>query len=225
MESENRLCNEGIVIDDGVIIGMEGKIIDRQKSYNNMRASGYDKELLVFNTVPCMINKKNYIDKYIIMGNEDKNAVSYLIYVNKLNSKLKDLENHQKIKLSYIVGNKEIKKYKDDIINGKYEIIYKDNDKKGLKEYVEITKKIGIIPYCISDYVDNIGLCSKYKINTIKGSTHIENHVFDNGKRNTKRGSFIVINESKENIEQLNILINYTKNKGYNVLSVNEHLD
>ena len=223
--SNNRKCSEGFITNEGVVLGYDGKELDKEKSYNNMRVSGFSKELLVFNIVHCKINKKDYIDKNIIMGNTEKNAVSFLINVNKLNSSLKDLENHQKIKLSYIVGDKEIMKYKKDFIEGKYEIIYKGNDKNILKEYVDITKKINITPYCISNYVDNTKLCSKKGVNIIKGSIEIEDHVFDNGKKNTKRGNFIIIEENKKNIEELNILINYTKNKGYNILSINEHLD
>ena len=225
-ETENdRKCSEGFITNEGVVLGYDGRKIDKEKSYNNMRISGFNKELLVFNTIPCIINKKDYIDKNIIMGNTEKNAVSFLINVNRLNSSLKDLENHQKIRLSYIVGDKEIKKYKKDFIEGKYEIIYKGNNKKMLKEYIDITKKINITPYCISNYVDNIKVCSKKGVNIVKASTEINEHVFDNGKKNTKRGSFIIIEENKKNIEELNILINYTKNKGYNILSINEHLD
>ena len=221
----NTLCSEGIIIDDELIPGSVGKTLDIKKSYNNMKGIGYDESLLVFNTIPCMIDKDSYLEKYIIRGNDSKNAVSFLLNVNNLRSELKDLENYQHIKLSYIVGDKEIKKYKDDFINGKYEIIYKGNDKKYLKEYINICKTINITPYCISDYNDNIDLCSKNKVNTIKGSSHISKNVFNSGREKLIRGEFIIIEESKSNIEELNLLINYTKNKGYNVYSINEHLN
>ena len=41
-------CKEGYYTNDGVILGVNGKIVDVNESYSNMISKGYDEELMVF---------------------------------------------------------------------------------------------------------------------------------------------------------------------------------
>jgi len=75
-------CKEGYITDNGIVLGVNGRVVDVKESYSKMQGYGYNEELMVFNEVECKVNLENSIDNYIIKGNESKNSVSLFINVN-----------------------------------------------------------------------------------------------------------------------------------------------
>ena len=100
----NSSCIEGYVTDEGVVLGVSGLVVDENTSYSNMKGFGYNEELFVFEKDTCSINKREYVDKYIIKGNESKNAVSLLVLVDDISliSSVNDIASNKGINLNLI---------------------------------------------------------------------------------------------------------------------------
>ena len=73
----------GILNGNTVIPGINGREVDVNKSYNNMKTSGvFREEALVFKNLYPSSSLKDNQDKYIVSGNSTKKEVAILIILN-----------------------------------------------------------------------------------------------------------------------------------------------
>lgn len=79
-DSKTVLSINSEIIDDIYIIpGLNGKEVNVDKSFNNMKKSQtYNEELLIYNQITPTISLNNNKNKIIIRGNKNKNSVSII---------------------------------------------------------------------------------------------------------------------------------------------------
>ena len=75
-------CIEGSITEDGVILGLSGISVNKNKSYSNMKGIGFNEKLIEYNNEECILSTNNNYDKYIVAGNSYNNNVSLIIDVN-----------------------------------------------------------------------------------------------------------------------------------------------
>ena len=52
-------CREGMINSDGIILGLSGINVDKNKSYSNMKGIGFKEELVEYKKEECILNKDN----------------------------------------------------------------------------------------------------------------------------------------------------------------------
>ncbi len=220
-----------IINDDEYIAGVNGCVIDVEKSYTKMKGTGeYNENLLVMNEVN---NDKNIGNKYIVGGNKKIKNISIIFVINNnLNNNLVEYLNSGKIKSNFFVSKQfleknsvEVKKisklhniyyYGDNgVYNEKY-IIY-DNNLIDVNSNNEST-------YCLVNKRDEnvLNVCTNYNMRTIK-SEFITDNILTNVRKKLSNGSIIAFNTDK--INDIKVSINYILSKGYNIVSLDELLN
>lgn len=209
-----------IINDDTIIPGINGRTVDIQESYNNMKISGiFREDALHFDDLFPLFSLKDNSDKFIIKGNGYKKNVSLVFILNKNDiyklKKINDLTifiNHSDLSIDIIneLGTKEIYSYGN---NGLYtkESIVSDNT---LIDNLTNNKS----RYCLSKYKNNkvLDLCYKNDMYTV-----IPNIIggYYEVRNNLSNGSIILLN----NLNDIDNIIRYIRSKGYNIVTL-EHL-
>lgn len=181
---------EGLKTKRTIIPGVNGKIIDIDKSYKKMKRLGYyNKDLLVFKEIKPNILLKNNLDKVIIQGNQSINKISLIFIINNINeyNSINNILSTYNIKSNYILNNK--------LLNNEYCITYNLSIDKNCK----LQKKNTIL---IKNIINNYYL-SNIKNNLFNGSIitlSINNNYL------TTIINYIINNNYK--IVPLNILLN-----------------
>jgi len=208
-------CIEGEINDNGIILGLNGIVVDKNKSYSNMKGIGFNKELLEYKSNKCILNKDDNLDKYILSANKYKKNVSLVIDINDY-SYFKDLEitaKNENIELNYLINMKRIRA---DLKN----VLYKTN-KDDIKEFKKYFNNF----YCVkTNDFDILEYCKKQGINSIKIVNYIEKDLLLNTKKILNKGIIIFIKENNQNTKELSSTIKYIKSRGYNIVSINELL-
>lgn len=217
---------DAIIVDNTIIPGINGKEVNINGSYNNMKSGKiYNSELLKYKVIYPIYSIKDNFDKFIIKGNNKKNNVS-IIYIlnNNIDVFLNNVDQRYVINIfinySYLenninniskLSNYEIYNYGD---NGKYT---QENILLGNNIINNKAKNNGI--YCLSTNkdIDTLKTCSNNKVWTIVPSI---NGGYLDVKNNIENGSIILIN----NLSELNIITNYLTNKGFNIVGLSKLL-
>ena len=136
-----------ILEDNTIIPGVKGKIVDLDKSYDNMKVSGiFREDYLIYNELLPSELLSNNMDKYIIKGNSSNNKISLLVLgdsnnidkINKdnitifLNHKDISINNIKKLSKNsiYTYGNNGI--YSDEILSNDNTIINRISNNKSI---------------------------------------------------------------------------------------------
>ena len=211
-DKNNTKCIEGSISDKGIVLGLSGVVVDKSKSYSNMKGTVFNENLIEYKKDKCILSKENNYDKYIISGNNVKNNVSLVIDIvnNKYYQKMIEVFNKYDVKYNLLVNDNYDNKY----IN----ILYKGNNIKSFrKKYKDI--------FCVkNNNYEIINDCKKYNINSIRIINYIDSNLLFNTKKLLNNGSIIFIKESNLNLNELDITIKYIISRGYNIVSVNELL-
>ena len=225
-----------IVENDELIPGINGLIIDVNKSYSNMKKNNkYDKSMYVFEEISPSISLNNRYDKYIISGNKAQNKVALIFKVNdimdvdKVNTILLD----KGVIATFFIDGGIIDGNLDvisELVKNKYEIEnlgYNGNytDEQLLWTNNLLSSITNTNPkYCYVDYKNNavLNLCKKYNMYTIKPEISVSNYPFLTVKQSLTNGSIISFNASSEVIKELPSIISYIKQKGYDLVLLDE---
>lgn len=215
---------DAIINGDEIIPGMNGKKVDIQKSYMNMRTfNHFTESLLEYKTIYPNITFKDNIDKYITSGNSFKQSVSIILEVNseKLEETLKILEKNEVV-VTFLINDvdenqdilKKISKTENEIvINYDNTLINKDDmyiiDHRANK-FKNVSSNI-----CITTSK------SENLINTCKNSNKStillkESQNFASIKNTLSNGNIIYIN-NLQNTSELSSIIALIKSKGLNI--------
>ena len=217
---------DGIVNNDTIIPGLNGKEININKSYKKMRENGiFDKDLIIYDVLKPKISISDNRDKFIIKGNNNKQMVSILFILdnNKYFDIIENIVNDKGVVVNYFVTsdylinnstvvatlkNREVYNYGDD---GKYtpdNIIFSNN------LISRITKNDAI--FCLSTSFTRsvIDLCGSNGLYTIVPNIVVNDNAYNVIKENVDSGSIILIKVNNSNIRQLGISIDYIKGKG-----------
>lgn len=228
----NSKCVEGYITQEGVVLGINGTLVNKELSYSNMKGVGYLEELMVFEEVNCIVTRINNIDYYIVRGNPNKKAISILIKVDTMSylEQLVNLSENKKIKLAFIVNGdllEQNKAYFNTLYKSGYDILYSGVTEKDFQKFKEIMKSFDskYNTFCVEEAGDFLKHeCSKSKINTIKTEYAFNKEIFRNVKNTLDKGNLIIFNENKNVVNEFGITVNFIKTKGLDIISIKEHL-
>ncbi|MDO5568820.1 MAG: hypothetical protein Q4G04_01745 [bacterium] len=217
--------------------GLNGKKIDVEKSYNSMKKMGtYNSNLLQFTSIYPDISIFDNYNFYISLSPLSKNKVS-LIFKVKSDDNIDDIIklantkniafnffvdstwlNNNTSKLKLIANNNVYNygfngKYTKDVLLINNNIINKLSNNKSLYCYSEIENK------------DILKLCSDNKMHTIIPSVITKNNPYSSIKNNLQSGSIISFDINDNNIKQLNVIVDYIIQKGYDIITLSDLLD
>lgn len=231
-EKANIDCKEGYITSDGVVLGVNGFVVDVNESYSKMQGVGYDESLMVFNEVVCKVNLESTLDNYIIKGNDSKNSVSIFININdgSLIEDIIDLADTKNIKLNLIVSGSVLethKEYLKEVYKNGHEIIYGGVEENDLKKYIKIMEYYEKAPrtYCINTGIkDILNMCKKEEINSLKTNNIYTKDILLNTKNNLEKGNFYVYKENKNTLKELSSTINFIEGKQLKIISITNML-
>lgn len=211
-KENNKYCIEGKINELGIILSFDGKIVDKNKSYSNMKGNLFNAKQIEYKEDECILNKENNLDKYIISGNEIENNISIVI----------DVTNKKYYQHMIEIFNKNQVQY-NILVNDNYDGIYTDNilyKGTNIKDFSKKHEKI----YCVQYKEDILEECKNKKINSIKIINYINDNLYQNIKKLLNKGNIYFIKESNKNLIDLDITIKYIKSRGYNIVSIDELL-
>ena len=217
---------DGIIDNNTIIPGLNGKKININKSYKKLREFGiFDKEKLVYDSLKPNCSISNNKDKFIIRGNSSKQMVSIIFILDddKYFNMIESVANEKEVIINYFVTsdylinnstiiasleNREVYNYGN---SGKYtpdNIIFSNN------LISRITKNDAI--YCLSTYSNKstLELCSSNGLYTVLPNIIIDDNAYSVIKDKVSSGSIILIKASNSNIKELSIVIDYIRGKG-----------
>lgn len=217
-DQNDKKCIEGEVTSDGVILGLSGLIVNKEESYRNMKGWGYSDDLIEYKKDNCLINSSAYLDEYIVKGNNSQKKISFIILLNggEYLDYFEKIAKEQKITFNY--GT-------DNYLNSGYNYVFIGKDEDELKKYIKFLNKDDY-KICL-EIGDNeiLGICSDNKINTIRAKNIFYKDLFINIKNNLNNGEIFIFNENEELKAEINVILNYVKAKGYDVVKIKELLE
>lgn len=217
-----------------MLVGQSGLKVDVDTSYEQMKKlDEFNENLLEYISIkPSIIKKDNY-EKLIIGSSTKEKKISFVFQLDSL----------EKIdQISYILTSNNIyatffidgKILEDNII--KVKNIFKDKLKLGLYSYSDnynnpslrynqglINNNASYSNYCLYKNEEFLNTCINNKINTIKPKL-IEKNIYNYLKTNKKEGTIYQITSNETNIKELNSTIIYLKQKGYEIVSLDDLL-
>lgn len=211
-KENNKYCIEGKINELGIILSFDGKIVDKNKSYSNMKGNLFNAKQIEYKEDECILNKENNLDKYIISGNEIENNISIVIDVTNKKYYQNMIEIFNKNQVQYNI-----------LVNDNYDGIYTKNilyKGTNIKDFSKKYEKI----YCVQYKEDILEECKNKKINSIKIINYINDNLYQNIKKLLNKGNIYFIKESNKNLIDLDITIKYIKSRGYNIVSIDELL-
>ncbi len=217
------------IVSNTIIPGLNGRSINLEQSYKSMKANGvFNNNLIVYDTISPEISIRLNKDKFIIMGNHNKQMVSlvFILDSNKYLNQVEDILDEKGIIANYFVGykylinnstkikemeNREFYSYGD---NGEYtpdSLLFSNN----LISRISNNNAI----YCLSSDMNNkvLELCSKNDLYTIVPNIICDSNPYAMVKENLNSGSIILLNLNNETITELETVIDYIKGKGYKI--------
>ena len=229
-ETSHKIDPINAQIDENKIIpGVNGKVIDYDNSYKKMKKYGtYNESLTVFKEEEPAISIEDYYDKYISQGSGINNDVSLVFNVknsdnitNILNILVENntlatffvdglwLENNRDLVTSMAEASYEI-----EILNydNKYDELYFSSSLNLVNSITNLKPK-----YCFAKY-DNkevLELCSKLNLHTIIPTIMTGNYPYKDVKSKLTKGAIIGFDINSSTEIELPTVINYIKQKGY----------
>lgn len=231
-DKKNKIDAVNAIIDKNKIIpGVSGKKVDYNKSFQKMKKYGtYNESLTVFEEIEPTISIDDYYDKYISEGSGINNDVSLVFEVkngdniNNIISLLKEnntiatffvdglwLENNQALVSEMASLGHEI-----EILNydNKYQELYFSSSLNLVNSITNLKPK-----YCYARY-DNkevLELCEKLGLHTIIPTIMTGNYPYNDIVKKVHKGSIIGFSITSSVEIELPTIINYLKQKGYTI--------
>lgn len=221
---------------DEMISGINGKKVNIDKSYQNMKKiDEYNESMLVFDEVIPEISLLNSFDKYIVGGNMNKSQVALVFkiddsyYLDTINDVLLDKNILATFFIDGNVVEANMNKVLDLASNG-YEIENLGYDGSyNLERFGWTNNMISALTnentkFCYTDYKNSsvLDLCSQYKMHTIKPTISVNSYPFTTVKNSLANGSIISFNLNETTLKELPSIISYIKQKGYDLVTLNE---
>lgn len=229
-ESNHKVDPINATISDNTIVpGVNGKVIDYDKSYQKMKKYGkYNESLTVFKEATPAISIDDYYDKYISQGSGINNDVSLVFTVNSQDNVMNIvniLTENNTLATFFVDGlwlenNRNLATYMAEegfeleILNydNRYEELYFSSSLNFLKSITNLAPK-----YCFAKY-DNkevLELCSKLNLHTIIPTVITGNYPYSDVKTKLTKGAIIGFDINSSTEIELPTIINYIKQKGF----------
>ncbi len=224
--------------DNEIIPGLLGKEVDLKKSYINMkRLNKFDESLLVFDEVIPNINLDGNYDKYIIKGNGSLSNVSLVFTISDINNlkEIYDVLLEKNVLATFFIDGdimednipllSEMAGDSYEIENYGYSNQYSEEMFDWTNNLIESITNV-TTKYCYSDYHNYkvMDICSKNKKYTVIPSINAVNYPFMAIKKALDNGSIIRLDNSDKVLKELSTSISYIKQKGYDIVTLDELL-
>ena len=218
---------EAIIENDTIIPGKNGKKVNYNNSYHNMKRFGaFNDNFLVYDKIYPSQRLKNNYDKYIISGNKNDREISLIFDAN--NRYLDNIINVlrlNKISANFLVdglwgednvnnmSNISVNNY---LINKGYDGYYSDLT---ILYTNSLINRFNSSFFCFLEEKndDVIKLCKSRKMGTILSKKIDFRNYTDIDLEN---GKIVYLNIDKDNLRQLSLLIKYIKQKGYKIVTL-----
>lgn len=200
---------ESEIIDNTILVGKTERKVNIKKSYINMSImGGFYEEFIVYDEE--YKDFENFIEYKIIGSKTDDKEISIIILLNNNDNKF-NISN-----ISYFADGYwyERNKISVDGITG-YNFDYHNYN---LPWLIYEIKKYNKMSFCL--YED----CSMYGLYTIDGNI-IYNNFLKEIKENLKPGVIFILDYNDDLINEINIIVNYVKNKGYQIKKIENLLN
>ena len=224
------------IIGNNIISGKNGKEINYKKTYRKMKQYGsYNETLTTLKEVTPEISiKKNY-DKYLIGGNQNDRKISLVFAVKENKSFLNIIKilNTKKAPGTFFIDGTYLEKSRNIIKNNKihefellsYQNKYEEDLFKTSLSYLSSITNIKT-KYCYTEKEQEnlLNICQKLKLHTIKPTYIIKKDLYKQIKEILDNGLIISIDNNYYIEKELSITIDYLKEKGYQMVTLNELL-
>ena len=188
---------DALIKDNTIIPGVNGKVINRRKSYIKMGEFGsFNETFLIYDEITPKVSLKAHLDKIIISGNTVKRAVSLLL---EPNAKLEEYLDKANINYNIITNLKTDFQIKREYLLGEKspEAI---GDLNALLTRNKINSKICLIDYANLDY------CREKQYYLVSPNVTTEANI-TRVLSQIKSGSIILI-KAQLSLENLNLILN-----------------
>ena len=227
---------DAIIKEDTIIPGISAKEVNINKSYKNMKQSGYySDKLYVYDYTKPKISLSDNIDKYIIQGNPNKRMISLIFKVktdDNINDILKIINNYN-INVTFFIddiwfaNNNELIQ---EIINEGHNVGILMNDYNDSNfEWIDmVIKKINNQKnsFCYSEENNdkNLEACKLKNNYTIRAKKISDKTPLLDIKQNLKSGSLLSLDINSQLKKELSTIIIYIKSKGLEINNLENHL-
>lgn len=223
-----------ILEDTYIIPGTSGKEIDVEQSYEKMKKLGsYNKNLLVYKDISPVISVKKTYDKYIIKGNNKLHSISLIITLDDktvLNDIIKVLKNNNTSVTFFITDDIIEKDLVEKIItDNEIESLGSNYSYKNIKNTNNYLKQFTNkkLKYCYVKDNNNetLNICKENKMHTIKPIITNNKNPYYDIKNNLENGNIISLQANTYLKNQLDVIIKYINQKGYEIKLLDELLE
>ncbi len=196
---------------DSITPGIMGKMINKTKSYVNMKSFGiFNEYYLVFDTIKPDVSLEDNKDKIIVKGNKKKNAIAFLI---EDNLQVRDYFLDQKIKASVFINEQAFDK------NSFFEQI--NNDERSYKNTESLLNRNNLnTNICYIKAMIKVFFLKNKKY-LISETLTLNNINFIDVKKGLESGVIILIKENTS-LENVKLLLKEIQFKGLKILTVSE---
>ena len=228
---------EPIINEDELILGYSGLVVNKDKSYKNMKEKNkFDEEKIVYDKkLPNNTITKTY-EYYIKKGNPSKKNVALIFKINDSTNveKLLNVLSKTNVIINFFVDGAWLEKNVEkafSFVELGSEIYNLGYDGRYNKKYINVTDNlIESITlkdslYCLNENKndDEKSICSKRKMHTIT-PTIIEPSLLTL-KEKLDEGVIISYDLKNFDMNKFILVINAITNKGYNITSLNKVLE
>lgn len=220
---------DATVLGNTIVPGLSGRNINIDESYKKMKSNGlFNKNLIVFDEVSPDISVDSNKDKFIIKGNNNKQMVSILFvldsdkYFSKIEEILdsKDVMANYFVSYSYLINNSikikefdnhEVYSYGEDGVYTPDNLLFSSNL---ISRITDNEAK-----YCLASNMEKeiLALCKENDLYTIVPTIMGGDSPYKNVKDNLTSGSIILFSMNKETVNELSVVIDYIKGKGFKI--------
>lgn len=216
------------ITDDEMILGMSGLIINKEKSYKNMKEDdSFNKQKLVYDKAKPNTSITKTYDYYITNG-ISKNMVSIIFKVNNSTnvSELLSLLAKTNVTVNFFIDGSYLEKNVEtafSMVNLNSEIYNLGYDNKYSKKMISVTNNlIESITlkdslFCLNEVKnDNYkDICASKKMLTL--SPKLVNPSIADLKKNLSKGVMIVYDLDEFDTSKFNFIINVIESRGYKI--------
>ncbi len=229
-------AKDATIINNTIVPGLVGREVDASKSYNKMKRYGkYEESLLVFKTIKPDVSVEDNLNKYIVSGNKNKQAVAIVLLIknNDYIDDVIDILDDKKVKANFFFEGSIIDDNKDlikDLVYDEHNVgnlgfngSYSDSNYTWTNVYL---KKLQSKSYCYTEKENKeiLDICTLNKNMTIIPSIKLSGSIDKNFKNKLQNGSIISIELNDTTMNELSTLINYIGSKGYELKTLDDLL-
>lgn len=223
IKNKSKLYNknpiDAIITSNTIIPGSNGLIVNELKSYDKMKKLGtFNETLLVYDEVNPNISYKDYYNK-IIVSNNKQNKLSLIFNIKDLSvyKEIKNILNKYHLEGNYYFSNSFLTNNINEIKNIDDTIL--------VSNLVNINKYSDLIDYCLVSEISSNIPCKNQNKYTILSSINIDNYHLTYTKNNFKNNHILTYSFNKNNIQDLEIVLNYLLNNNLEIVKIDELLE